>query len=181
MMEIVISLVIYVVQGLIFGFAAQHIAESKGYSTGFAWGFWLGLIGLVVVLAKPNINVVYETPRYARPAAPVPAANEWLCVCGSKNHESLTYCTRCGRERSYTDNNNTVKVPCPHCGAKNKTTNKVCFACGKSMTEEPIAVEAQPQVSDAADLLTKLAQLHESGILTDDEFHQKKAEILSRI
>jgi len=182
--EFIGYLVIILVQACIFGFATQHISESKGYSSGFAWGFFLGIIGLVVVGLKPNLNTTYvahEPPRYAQPAAPAPSANEWLCVCGSRNHESLTYCTRCGRERSYTDNNNTVKVPCPHCGAKNKTTNKVCFACGKPMTEEPVLAEAQPQASDAADLLAKLAQLHESGVLTDDEFQQKKAEILSRI
>ncbi len=187
MVTLIVALVVYVVQGMIFGFAAQQIAESKGYSTGFAWGFWLGVIGLVVVGLKPNLNatyVVHETPRYAQPAAPAPSApsaNEWVCVCGSRNHESLTYCTRCGRERSYTDNNNSVKVPCPHCGARNKTTNKVCFACGKSMTAEAAAAEPQPQAADAAELLTKLAQLHESGVLTDEEFQEKKAEILRRI
>ena len=175
-MGIIISLVVYLAQGLIFGLAAQQIAEGKGYSTGFAWGFWLGLIGLLVVLFKPNISAAYETPRYAPSAAPAPSANEWVCVCGSRNHESLTYCTRCGRDRSYTDNNNAAKVPCPHCGARNKPANKVCFACGKAMTAEP-----QHQAPDTAELLTKLAQLHESGVLTDDEFQEKKAVLLKRI
>ena len=34
---------------------------------------------------------------------------------------------------------------------------------------------------DNVDMLKKLAELHEKGILTDDEFEQKKGELLDRL
>lgn len=39
---------------IILGFCTKKINESKGYYGGFAWGFWLGVIGLIVVACKPN-------------------------------------------------------------------------------------------------------------------------------
>ena len=41
---------------LLWGFAAHFIAKSKGYDNGFFWGFFLGLIGLIVVCARPAIK-----------------------------------------------------------------------------------------------------------------------------
>ena len=80
------------------------------------------------------------------------------------------------------------RVKCPHCGANNKKSNAYCFACGKPMKEE--ATETTPEKKtatvnaekqDFADTLKKLAGLHEQGILTDDEFEKKKAEILAKM
>jgi len=42
----------------------------------------------------------------------------------------------------------------------------------------PQYVEAPPAEPDVSDELTKLAQLHTQGILTDEEFAAKKAQIL---
>ncbi len=42
--------------GLIWGFVAHFIDKSKGYEKGFFWGFFLGLIGLIVVCARPAIK-----------------------------------------------------------------------------------------------------------------------------
>ena len=48
----------YIVGGLIgcviFGFITKYINNSKGYEGGFAWGFWLNLIGVIVVACKPD-------------------------------------------------------------------------------------------------------------------------------
>ena len=38
----------------IFGFITKHINESKGYTGGFAWGFFLAVIGIIVVACKPD-------------------------------------------------------------------------------------------------------------------------------
>jgi hypothetical protein len=43
---------------------------------------------------------------------------------------------------------------------------------------QPQYVEAAPAEPDVSDELTKLAQLHTQGILTDEEFAAKKAQIL---
>lgn len=59
-------------------------------------------------------------------------------------------------------------------------------ADGSAYTEEnrPTQVQivqAAPSPSDNIDALEKLAKLHEQGILTDDEFRQKKAELLAKM
>ena len=41
---------------IIFGIATRAISRSKGYDGGFAWGFFLGIIGIIVVACKANIN-----------------------------------------------------------------------------------------------------------------------------
>ena len=47
-----------VIVGIIFGCITKHINESKGYEGGFAWGFWLSFIGIIVVACKPD-NRIY--------------------------------------------------------------------------------------------------------------------------
>ncbi len=58
-------------------------------------------------------------------------------------------------------------------------------ADGSPWEEEVCATQVQPAAvnNDATSIeaLEKLAKLHEQGILTDDEFQQKKSELLSKI
>lgn len=185
------SIIIYILSyfgiNILFGIATKHINESKGYDGGFAWGFWLGIIGIIVVACKAD-NRSYETREYKPmyPNAVVPKKT-WNCVCGQENAESLTYCTRCRRTRD--EGNQAGKVACRYCGAMNKPSNENCFACGRPMKEISAPVispvqESKPSVQSnegAIDILKQLAQLHEQGILTDQEFETKKAEILAKI
>lgn len=64
-MEFLFVLIFYLVGGMIFGCAARAIANSKGYDGGFAWGFWLWIIGLLVVGFRPDQSTA---------SPPVPAA-----------------------------------------------------------------------------------------------------------
>lgn len=51
-----------------------------------------------------------------------------------------------------------------------------------SSTNEPQALASTPEMrSDAVEQLHKLASLRDAGILTDEEFAQKKAELLARL
>lgn len=54
---------LFAVAGMfLWGFVAKQIVKSKGYpdseNKGFWWGFWLGWIGLIVCLTKPQ----YQNP-----------------------------------------------------------------------------------------------------------------------
>ena len=50
-MELLIIFIIsYTLFGIIWGFATQSIGKSKGHQNCFWWGFFLGLIGLIVVV-----------------------------------------------------------------------------------------------------------------------------------
>ncbi len=49
-----------VILSIIFGFISRMVVKSKGYTSkenhGFAWGFWLTWIGLIVCACKANKN-----------------------------------------------------------------------------------------------------------------------------
>lgn len=45
----------FIVYCIACGLISKYINESKGYVNGFAWGAWLGIIGILVVVCKPNI------------------------------------------------------------------------------------------------------------------------------
>lgn len=48
-------------------------------------------------------------------------------------------------------------------------------------TQPVIAMSAQNSESNAIESLEKLAKLHEQGILTDEEFQQKKTDLLAKM
>ena len=192
-----VILIAYLISGVIFGCITRYVATSKGYDSGFAWGFFLGLIGLLVVGFRPNIS---ETSYAGRSSGAMegyrmssssqmesythtPDRTPWHCVCGTENAGSLDYCLNCRRTR---EEGTMKKVNCPHCGASNKEANEMCFACGKPMKEEKqekltAAPVPEAEKTDGVEVLKKLAELHAQGILTDEEFAQKKQEILGKI
>lgn len=169
---------------VILGFVTKHINESKGYSGGFAWGFWLNLIGVIVVACKPD-NRSY-TQREYQPMYPQAQVQEktWRCSnCGHENSDKLNYCLKCRSDRFVVQSK---KITCPYCGASNNEKNTVCFACHKSLTEknDPKAgVSTQTTSSDKEPvaLIKQLADLHSQGILTDEEFETKKTELLAKM
>lgn len=40
---------IWFLGAVIFGAITNHVAKTKGYENGFLWGYWFGIIGLLVV------------------------------------------------------------------------------------------------------------------------------------
>lgn len=55
-MAAIVGLLAAIIVAVVWGFVTKTINENKGYSGGFAWGFFLGLIGLIVVLCKKDNN-----------------------------------------------------------------------------------------------------------------------------
>ena len=98
----VISLTVKIIVGCIFGVATKKINESKGYFGGFAWGFWLGLIGLLIVLFRSdapytNTDSIIISPDQ-KEYAPAPDGG-WTCKCGRGNANYVTSCV-CGVSKS---------------------------------------------------------------------------------
>ena len=202
----VISLIVFLIYGLILGFITKYVAESKGYDGGFWWGFFLGVIGLLVVGFRPDNRQQYQThsssqlPAWA--SSPTPSSTpsstslfvasltgepDWTCICGAKNPATIDYCLACRRSKS---EGNIPKKVCPHCGANNRATNTLCFACDKPLDGSQPTRRRNPdnrvsfgeeESTDYVAVLEKLAKLHEQGILTDEEFQQKKADLLAKI
>lgn len=168
-------IIAYLVQGLIFGFAASTIASNKGYDTGFAWGFFLGVIGLLVVGFWPTLTQDEREPTYSVSQSQKGA--RWECICGASNPDTLDYCLSCRRQRNAV--NERTKIVCPHCGATNSSTNDNCFACNRPLKNNQTGLPENTQNVPA--LIEDLARLHTAGILSDAEFEQKKAELLARM
>lgn len=56
----------YLLVGLIFGAITKKMGETKGYTNQFWWGFFLGIIGLIVVAVRPDMNqkiIVQQVPQ----------------------------------------------------------------------------------------------------------------------
>ncbi len=185
---------------VIFGVITRAIAQAKGYDGGFAWGFFLGAIGIVVVAVRPSINQTHtptdESREYwNRLKDSKPSENGWKCVCGQLNSYGLTYCTRCRRSHDESKRLQTPKVQCHYCGANNNQTNEYCFACGRSLAkgaqettmslvaQQPVQQAVRTESQDIANLdaLKKLAELRDLGILTDEEYQEKKKAIMKKI
>lgn len=168
------SLIGTTIMCVVFGFISRYINESKGYDGGFAWGFWLGVIGIIVVACKqPVPRYDYYAPRrepldttpingdytggrsapaYSNsPPPPPPGPNTWRCVkCGASNPDYLTTCA-CGLSKK--DSDSGAYVPPP----KN------------ARADVP---------GDVADAIRHWHDLVEEGLLTEEEFQAKKKQIL---
>ena len=44
----------YLIAACICGLVTKQINESRGKEDGFAWGFFLGVIGIIIVAVRPN-------------------------------------------------------------------------------------------------------------------------------
>ena len=153
----IVSMLFSVGMAVAFGFITKHINENKGYTGGFAWGFFLGVIGIIVVACRSDNRTYNSAP--ANPAidkfAQSPVQTDgvgWQCVCGQFNGPALMYCVRCRRGR------------------------------GESVPAAPSAGSAEDAASaQAIEAIRQLSLLHDQGVLTDAEFEQKKAMLLSKV
>lgn len=104
------TLIIALIEACIFGAITKAINEKKGYEGGFWWGFFLGVIGIIVVAVRPDYYTLgYNTPENAiytskttaeKPIdmdAPVPEGG-WRCSCG-RVHEAYESSCSCGENK----------------------------------------------------------------------------------
>ncbi|MDE6672170.1 MAG: SHOCT domain-containing protein [Ruminococcus sp.] len=158
--DFILYLIGSLIGGVIWGLIAQKIYNNKGYDdySGFWWGFWLSIIGLIVVACKPenyisNYNIYNGSSVYAQEEEKkrLLADDNWKCNnCGQVNPRYLTTCT-CGTSKS---NNEPVSRPI----VRPENTLK--------------------KTSMTADELLKLKQLLDAGVLTQEEFDKMKKQLL---
>lgn len=138
------------IYSLVFGFLSKTIAESKGYEGGFWWGFFLGVIGLLVVGFRPDIrkmqnesnspkvSVQQSLSQIAEPRKP--AEKKWVCInCEAENAEKARFCYKCGEPRHY-------MWKCGNCGTMNGEKVRYCAQCGKQK-EDCEEIESSAQIN----------------------------------
>ncbi len=47
-------IIAYLLIGVVFGFICKAISGSRGMEGGFWWGFFLGIIGIIIVAVRPK-------------------------------------------------------------------------------------------------------------------------------
>jgi RNA polymerase subunit RPABC4/transcription elongation factor Spt4 len=105
-------IVILIADGLIFGFAAGTIRANQGgtFAGGFWWGFLLGIIGLIVVVATKPTAAAAAAPAAPGPAHSPPAPTTPRPVgAPASNPKAVRECPHC-KEAMRRD-----ASVCPHC------------------------------------------------------------------
>ena len=158
----IIYLIISLIEACIFGAITKVINERHGYEGGFWWGFFLRVIGIIVVACRqPAYNAGYyssgnsimvpeksaETPIDLD--APVPTGG-WRCICGRAHAPYESSCA-CGQsKRAVLDGTATAtrfvprSTPAPqppppqdwtcHCGRQHQSYETSCI-CGQTKHE----------------------------------------------
>lgn len=162
----IIAIVVEIILMCVCGFISRSLNESKGYYGGFAWGFWLGIIGILFIVSKPTVaytpresSIIVKEPNSLPPSAIRPATeNSWKCTCGRNNSVNVTSCV---------------------CGTSKR----------EALSPKPAAIVqmAPDSASDAfagesknINILREYKKLLDEGVITQEEFEAKKKAILSQ-
>ncbi len=180
-----VVLIISIIQACIFGAITQSINENKGRDGGFAWGFLLGAIGIIVVACRPAIHYTptesiirpdyrtgssgYRSNAYSNPALGS-GSNSWKCSCGRFNANYVSSCV-CGQNKHQAISVKTTP------GATKPAPNHYIPATPGTLQAAPRTISADEFKNISA--LKEYKALLDSGVITLAEFEAKKREILN--
>ena len=173
-----VDLIIAIIHGLIFGFVTKSVIEDKGYDDNwFWWGFFFGLIALIVACAKPrNIDYSYFYSRSSQltytgyqPSlssnlgdAAAKVHNEqllanggWKCSCGEVQASYVSSCS---------------------CG-KSKSEVKAVEFKKKQEEEEKKQAEIMDEHGKVS-AIREYKELMDAGIISQEEFEANKKQLL---
>ena len=176
---ILFGLVSLFIVNIICGVISEKINKEKGYDGGFAWGFLLCVLGIVVTAVRP-----YRQTNETR-------NNNVI------NVPHIFWCTGCGSTFSSNDSRHTE---CPTCKCKLKETTipaedwrklrdveklqlKREFANGKhiksSLYNDNNKEKTDSSSFSKADEIRKFKDLLDEGAITEEEYERAKAKLLS--
>lgn len=156
---IIVYLFIYLIVSCLFGLATTRINENKGYYGGFWWGFFLGWLGVLIVLCKQDNTRSYYHESEADRALSAYAAE--------KSTQRLV------REDDW---------QCPECRRINASYVTTCI-CGNPKNykkEKPqTTLKEKSQTISKADEIEKFKKLLDAGAITEEEYDKEKRRILN--
>lgn len=187
----------YLIYAVVFGCITDNLAKSKGYESGFAWGFLLGFVGLLVVGFRP-VKAVEEKVNEAS-SVEIPVKGIGTAIVNPKGGSIPMY-DKPDYDVQYwipsktnllivemEEESDWAKVwYCGDLGYVKKAELRN-FEMKEIPEEEEKTAEQQTGVSakvpdqEIMDKLLLLKKLHDEGLLTDGEFSRKKAEIIDNI
>ena len=160
----ILRLFLVIAQGVFFGVVTNAVIENKGYTENwFWWGFFFGMLALIVAIAKPQ--KVYHSPyrgaglyQTAEGAYKEQLLSEggWKCSCGRVQAAYVSTCS-CGVSR------------------------RALLDAQRKKDEQPSSREEAPAPKtdrEKAEAIREYKQLMDEGILSAEEFEAKKKQLL---
>ena len=164
-----------------FGFGCKAMARRKDFSeTGAFWlGFFITWVGLIIVATRPDIKPYIESPteqreRKEREDAATLRSGGWKCAnCGKVNERYVATCG-CGTFKA-----DSVKLEV----SRRKQAIEYMELKNREKAEKAAqkANSSQSSTDDnlkVAEAITKFKELKDMGVLSDEEFEERKKSLL---
>ncbi len=140
---------------VVWGAITSHMSRKKGYGSfsGFLWGFFLGIIGVIIVGLKDDKNnpwmdreeVEKDNERFFK------EHDGWECPCCTRLHGPLEKSCICGFSL------NDEKV---------------------IEEDEKIKEKIAKTAENEAEIIAKYKKMFDDELITEEEFKEKKKQIL---
>ena len=173
---VIVSLLIF---NIICGAISEKINREKGYDGGFAWGFLLCILGIVVTAVRPyrqyiktRNNTVSEVPHIF-----------WCTGCGSTFSSSNSKHTECPTCKCTLKETTILAEDWRRLSSEEKLQLKREFANGKhiksSLYNDNNKEKTDSSSFSKADGIRKFKDLLDEGAITEEEYEKAKTKLLS--
>ena len=173
------GLVSLFIVNIICGIISEKINKEKGYDGGFAWGFLLCILGIVVTAVRPyrqyiktRNNTVSEVPHIF-----------WCTGCGSTFSSSNSKHTECPTCKCTLKETTILAEDWRRLSSDEKLQLKREFANGKhiksSLYNDNNKEKTDSSSFSKADEIRKFKDLLDEGAITEEEYEKAKTKLLS--
>lgn len=171
----IIALFVGLIMGIVWGVACTIIVQSKGYDENwFWWGFFFGIIAFIVACTKPQYyrSSVYNTTetidKINGSYKNKDSSSSWKCRKCSRTNLSYVGTCVCGMTKSESAELDIKIINRQKVEAENQDKITTTNTTSPNMSFE----------NEKADAILKYKNLLDMGAITEEEYSNKKAELL---